>query len=63
MKPKKQKSIIQNRKTCYNELPTKVSQNEFNRFIKPHLRKPVHGPKTKIFFHCNYLRNKKIKMI
>jgi len=57
MKPKKQKSITQNRKTCYNELPTKVSQNEFNRFIKPYLRKPVHGPKTKISYYkiFNYI--------
>jgi len=57
MKPKKQKHENKNRKTCYNELPTKVSQNEFNQFVKPFLRKPVHGPETKISYYkiFNYI--------
>ena len=29
----------------YNKLPIRVSQNEFNRYIRPHLRKPIKGPK------------------
>ena len=29
----------------YNKLPITVSQNEFNRYIRPHLRKPIKGPK------------------
>lgn len=57
MKPKKQKREIKNRKTCYNELPTKVSQKEFNKYIKPHLRKPKKGPETKISYYkiFNYI--------
>lgn len=57
MKPKKQKLTTKNRTICYNELPTKVSQNEFNTFIKPYLRKPHHGPKTKISYYklFNYI--------
>lgn len=43
--------------TCYNKLPTKVSQKEFNRFIKPHLSWGRRGPKTKISFYkiFNYI--------
>ena len=29
----------------YNKLPISVSQNEFNRYIRPYLRKPIKGPK------------------
>ncbi len=32
----------------YNRLPKKVSQKEFNRFIKRHLSIPLKGPKPKI---------------
>ena len=32
----------------YNRLPQKVNQKEFNRFIKPHLSKPLRGPKSKV---------------
>lgn len=32
----------------YNTLPKKVSRKEFNRYIAPHLRKPIMGPKPKI---------------
>ena len=31
-----------------HKLPIKVSQKDFNKFIKPHLRVPVKGPKAKI---------------
>lgn len=51
MKPKKQKLKIKLRNTCYNTLPTRVTQNEFNQFIKPYLRKPHHGPKSKISYY------------
>ena len=33
---------------AYNQLPQKVSQKEFNRFIKPHLSRPLTGPKPKV---------------
>lgn len=32
----------------YNKLPQKVSQKEFNKFIKPHLSRPLRGPKPKV---------------
>lgn len=35
-------------KSVYNRLPQKVSQKEFNRFIKPHLSRPLTGPKPKV---------------
>jgi len=44
-KPKhKQKRI----NTCYNKLPVKVNQKDFNRYIKPQLSKGLRGPDTKI---------------
>jgi transposase len=57
MKPKKQKLKTKLRTTCYNKLPTQVSQREFNQFIKPFLRKPHHGPKPKISYYkiFNYI--------
>ena len=48
MKPKKQKQKSKCRFTCYNKLPTKVSQKEFNQHIKPYLIKGKRGPATKI---------------
>lgn len=47
----------QSRNTCYNKLPTKVSQKEFNKFIKPHLSRGRRGPKTKVSFYkiFNYI--------
>jgi len=30
------------------KLPVKVSEKDFNRFVKPHLRHPLKGPKRKI---------------
>ena len=40
-----------------NKLPTKVSQKEFNKLIKPHLSKGKRGPKPKISFYkiFNYI--------
>ena len=38
----------------YNKLPQKVSQREFNRFIKPHLSKPVTGSKPKISLYKTF---------
>jgi len=38
------KTKIKNKK----KLPVKVSEKDFNRFIKPYLRTPVKGPKRKI---------------
>jgi len=32
----------------YNKLPIKVSRKEFNQYIKPHLRKPIKGPRPKL---------------
>lgn len=47
----------QSRTTCYNKLPTKVSQKEFNKFVKPRLSRGRRGPKTKISFYkiFNYI--------
>ena len=48
MKTNKQKQKLKLRNTCYNKLPTKVSQNEFNNHIKPFLSKGKRGPKPKL---------------
>ena len=50
-------ALKQLRNTCYNKLPTKVSQKEFNRFIKPRLSRGRRGPKTKVSFYkiFNYI--------
>jgi len=44
-------------KNQFNKLPIKVSQKDFNRYIKPYLRKPVKGPDTKISYYkiFNYI--------
>lgn len=49
----KQKKI----NTCYNKLPTKVSQKDFNEHIKPYLSKGARGRKTKISYYkiFNYI--------
>jgi len=39
---------IHREKLRYNALPKKVSRKEFNRYIAPHLRKPVKGPKPRL---------------
>ena len=50
---KKQKS----KPDCYNKLPRKVTQNEFNTFIKPCLSKNKRGKKPKISYYkiFNYI--------
>ena len=42
---------------CYNKLPRKVTQNEFNTFIKPCLSKGKRGRKPKISYYkiFNYI--------
>ena len=57
MKSKKQKYKQQKINACYNKLPIKVSQNEFNVYIKPSLLKGKRGPKPKISFYkiFNYI--------
>jgi len=35
----------------YNKLPIKVSRKEFNQYIRPHLRKPIKGPKPKLSYY------------
>ncbi len=57
MKPKKQNKQLKCRNTCYNKLPTKVSQKEFNKYIKPYLSKGKRGPKPKISYYkmFNYI--------
>lgn len=57
MKPKKQKLKTKSRETCYNKLPIKLSQNEFNTFIKPYLSKGRRGPKMKVSYYkiFNYI--------
>jgi len=43
--------------TIYNKLPTKVSQKEFNLYIKPFLSKGSRGPKPKVSYYkiFNYI--------
>lgn len=44
-------------KTCYVKLPTHVSQNDFNTYIKPLLSKGRRGPPLKISYYkiFNYI--------
>jgi len=41
----------------YNEIPKQVSRKDFNRYIRPHLRKPKKGPKPKLSYYkiFNYI--------
>ena len=41
----------------YNEIPKQVSRKDFNRYISPHLRKPIKGPKPKLSYYkiFNYI--------
>jgi hypothetical protein len=57
MQPKKQKSKTKSRETCYNKLPIKLSQNEFNTFIKPCLSRGKRGPQPKVSYYkiFNYI--------
>jgi hypothetical protein len=47
----------QSRITCYNKLPIKISQKEFNEFIKPCLSRGRRGPKARVSFYkiFNYI--------
>lgn len=36
------------------KLPIKVSEKDFNKYIKPYLRKPVKGPKPKISYYKTF---------
>jgi len=53
MKPKQQLKI----NTCYNKLPIKVSQNDFNQYILPYISKGRRGPDPKISYYkiFNYI--------
>jgi hypothetical protein len=53
MTAKKQKT----KPNCYNKLPRKVTQNEFNTFIKPCLSKGKRGKQPKISYYkiFNYI--------
>ena len=46
-----------NGKVIYNEIPKQVSRKDFNRYIKPHLRRRNKGPKPKLSFYkiFNYI--------
>ncbi len=41
----------------YNGIPKQVSRKDFNRYIKPHLKKRIKGPKPKLSFYkiFNYI--------
>ena len=41
----------------YNGIPKQVSCKDFNRYIEPHLKKPIKGPKPKLSFYkiFNYI--------
>jgi len=41
----------------YKHIPTKVSRNDFNRYIAPHLKQPQKGPKPKLSLYkiFNYI--------
>jgi transposase len=34
--------------SVYNQIPTKVSRKDFNRYLDPHLKRPKTGPKPKL---------------
>lgn len=45
------------KKIKFSTIPTKVSQKDFNRYIRPHLKCPTKGPKQKISLYkiFNYI--------
>jgi len=45
------------RKRQYNKIPVTLSENEFNEFILPHLKKGSRGPSKKLSFYklFNYI--------
>jgi hypothetical protein len=51
MSTKKQKQKSKSRKTCYNKLPTQVSQKDFNKYVLPHLSKGKRGQKPKLSYY------------
>ncbi len=44
-------------KRQYNKIPVALSENEFNQFVLPHLKKGTRGPNKKISFYklFNYI--------
>ena len=54
MKPKLHQGKMN---TCYNKLPTKISQKDFNQYIAPCLSKGRRGPNPKISYYkiFNYI--------
>lgn len=57
MTTKEKKQISTRKDTCYNKLPFKVSEKDFNRYVKPFLSEPIHGPKHKVSLYkiFNYI--------
>jgi transposase len=54
MPTKKQKSKTKTqhlKNICYNKLPIRVTQNEFNNYVKPYLSRRKRGPKSKISYY------------
>lgn len=51
MKTKNKKSKQKKINTCYNKLPTKVSQKDFNHYVLPCLSRGTRGPKPKISYY------------
>lgn len=41
-------------KLVYNEIPKQVSRKDFNKYINPHLRKPVKDPKPKLSLYKTF---------
>lgn len=54
---KKQKQIIGKKIYYYNKLPTKVTRQNFNKYIAPYLSKNIRGPNSKISYYkiFNYI--------
>ena len=51
------KEIPEKQRPRYNGIPKQVSRKDFNRYILPHLKKRVKGPKPKLSFYkiFNYI--------
>lgn len=45
---------MKTKRSGYNRLPKRVSRKEFNRFILPHLSRPVKGPKSKVSLYKTF---------
>lgn len=48
------KTKINSRNKVKKKLPIKVLEKDFNKYIKPYLRKPVKGPKPKISYYKTF---------